>query len=567
MSIGEKLIDEEGDLAEGPVKRIFNEKYAHYKRVIEITEALANFGFGNLMDKAWIGKHFTMPSETKKKIASEAKSIRLRLMFEELGPTFIKIGQMLSTRPDIVPEEFIDELGKLRDKTPPIPFESVKTVIEEELGGAISDHFKDLEEKPIASASIGQVHIAHLKNGKKVAVKVQRPGIKEVIKADMEILEDLAGVIKKRFKEELKMDPVAIIEEFRTMIFREIDYTIEARNIQRISGNFRKNSQVKVPKVYWQKSTKKVLAIEFIDGIAMDNVDDIRSLGLDTKKLVKTIGNAYIQMIFIDGFFHADPHHANIFVMKNGRACFLDFGAIGFLNQEMREKITKFFMYLIRQKVGQAAKTLLEISGASSKKVDLQKLEWDLRDFIDYTYLKRDQVDVARGMNQKIITIAMKHNVMLPASFVLLERALMLVEGVCRDLDPEFDIIGLAEENFVKLLSNELRPDIDPIETLYTAKSYRKVMKTLPSRLDNVLKKLESDDITIRVDMSYVEELRKNMWRTVALMAVSMIAVAILFITAWMGQELKIPVFNRAIGSLAIVVIWAIVAFLIYRQR
>jgi ubiquinone biosynthesis protein len=543
MRLGNRLTDESGEEdVRGPIRRMLSDKYVHAKRVGEILAALSRFGFGRVWDSASLLKDLQLDSRERKELAQMRVPIRLRLFFESLGPTYVKLGQMLSTRPDLIPEEYAEELANLRDDVPPVPFEKIQETVECELGAKLADLFSSFDERPLAVASIGQVHRAVVKGtGEKVAVKVQRPDVAEIVKADMEILKDLVRVLKSSFRSIPNFDPEAVLDEFGRMIQREIDYTIEARNIRRFTENFKDMKEVCFPTVHWQ-------------------------LKLDLSRLTEVLGKAYIKMIFADGFFHADPHQGNIFILKDGRVCFLDFGAIGYLDDDTRDRVSLFYMSLIKQDVGRAAGLLVEMSGAARKNVDLRLLEWDLRDYIDYTLLRREKVKMAAGMNRRIATISMKHGVMLPSSFVLLERALAEVEGVCRTLDPDFDIVELAQKNLMLMLEARYRPKLDPLQAVETARSYRVLVRELPGRVDRLLKKLETDDFTVKVDTSLFDDLKHNIRRMGLIMAVTVIAASLIIYMGWEGQSLNLQLVHVTVGVSAIVFAWLVAVFAINRR-
>lgn len=568
MKLGGRLTDESGeeDVA-GPIRRMLSDKYVHAKRVGEILAALSRFGFGRVWDSASLLKDLPLDSRERKELAQMRVPIRLRLFFESLGPTYVKLGQMLSTRPDLVPEEYAEELASLRDDVPPVPFEKVRETVENELGAKLSDLFGSFEERPLAAASIGQVHRAVVKGtGEKVAVKVQRPDIAGIMKADMEILHDLVSVLKSSFSSIPNFDPAAVLDEFGRMLQREIDYTIEARNIRRFTENFKDMKEVCFPTVHWKLSGRRVLTMDLIDGVAVDRKEELARLKLDLSKLTEVLGKAYIKMIFADGFFHADPHQGNIFVLGDGRVCFLDFGAIGYLDDTTRDRVSLFYLSLIKEDVGRAAALLVEMSGAARKNVDLRLLEWDLRDYLDYTLLRREKVEMAAGMNQRIVTISMKHGVMLPSSFVLLERALALVEGVCRTLDPGFDIVELAQKNLMLMLEARYRPKPDPLQAVETARSYRALVRELPGRVDRLLKKVEDDDFTVKVDRSLFDELKVNIRRMGKTIAVTMIAAALILYIGWEGRSINLQFVHVTIGVFAIVGVWLVAVLMINRR-
>ncbi len=569
MELGGRLTNETGeDDVRGPIRRMLSDKYAHYKRVAEILAALSRYGFGRAWDSATVLKDLPFDSESRKEVMALRTPVRFRQFLEGLGPAFIKLGQLLSTRPDLIAEEYADELANLRDKVPPEPFDCIRETVESELGAKLGELFASFEEKPVAAASIGQVHRAVLKGTKQVvAVKVQRPGVADLVRADMEILKDMVAVLERSFSSITRFNAKGTVEEFERMLQREIDYTIEARNIRRFSVNFKDMGEVCFPAVHWKQSARRVLTMDFIDGFAIDNKEELARMKADPAKLTSALGKSYIKMIFVDGFFHADPHQGNIFVLRDGRVCFLDFGAIGYLDEEMRDKVAMFYMALIRQDAGQAARLLLEMSGASERTVDMHVLEWDLRDFMDFSVLARQKVHLSRGMNQRIVTIAMKHGVMLPSSFVLLERALAEIEGVCRTLDPVFDITRLAQDNLEMMLKARYRPKLDPLRTVETARRYRKAMRELPVRVDQLFRKLEGGEITIRVDPSIFDGVKASVRRTGLILAVTLMAAAVMVYMGWEGQRLELQTIHRTVGVAAVAAAWlAAVVFLARRK-
>lgn len=564
--IDRDIMDDSGGSRE-PIRRLLSQKYVHYKRVGEILGALSKFGFGRVWDSASLLKDYELEAEEKREIADQKSSVRFRLFLESLGPTFIKLGQMLSTRSDLIPKEYTHELGSLRDDVPPITFEKVKEILEEELEKKIPDIFESFEEKPIAAASIGQVHVGILREtNEKVAVKVQRPDIKKIIKADLEILGNIADILEKAFRNIENFDPSGIIDEFGHMITREIDYTLEARNIARFRENLASMENVVIPKIYWKLSTKKVLTMEFIEGASLDSKEKLREMKIDNKAITDTLGKAYVKQIFIDGFFHADPHHDNVFAMRGNRVCFLDFGAIGFMNDETRDRVTTFYISLIQKRIDKAAEALIEMSGGSSHNVDFQRLEWDLRDFVDYTLLKKDNVNISSGMNQRMVDVALNHNIMLPSSFFLFERALMQVEGVCRELNPNFDIVEVAKANIMPLMRKRYSLAPDPIQTMETAREYRRFMHALPKRADRILRKLESDELKIKVDQTIFQDLKSYVRKIGLILSVSVIAAAIILYLAISEEVINLAFLPEPISVLSIVVIWLIAITVIYRR-
>jgi ubiquinone biosynthesis protein len=287
---------------------------------------------------------------------------------------------------------------------------------------------------------------------------------------------------------------------------------------------------------------------------------------VDLKAVTETLGAAYIKQIFIDGFFHADPHQDNVFVMKGNRVCFLDFGAIGYMDDGTRDLVGTFYIALITENTKKSAESLIQLSGTPESHVNFQRLEWDLKDLLDYNILQRAKVPVDSGANQRIVDVAMKHGVMLPSSFVLFERAMAQIDGVCRTLNPEFDIVEIAKKNIMPVLRERYQQKPEPLEALETAREYRKFMSTLPKRADAVMKKLESDDLSVKIQGEPLEKLRRQIRKTGYILAVSIILATLMINIAISGNSIDIDPIPVSIDSVSIVLIWIMAIFFIHRR-
>jgi ubiquinone biosynthesis protein len=303
-----------------------------------------------------------------------------------------------------------------------------------------------------------------------------------------------------------------------------------------------------------------------MDGIALDEVEKLKVEKVDLKAVTETLGAAYIKQIFIDGFFHADPHQDNVFVMKGNKVCFLDFGAIGYMDDETRDLVSTFYIALITENTKKSAESLIQLSGTPESDVNFQRLEWDLKDLLDYNTLQRAKVPVDSGANQRIVDVAMKHGVMLPPSFVLFERAMAQVDGVCRILNPEFDIVEIAKKNIMPVMRERYQMKPEPLEALETARDYKKFMSTLPKRADAVLKKLESDDVTVKIEGEHLENLRKQIRKTGYILAVSIILATLIINITISGESIDISPFPVSLTVLSVFVIWIVALFVIHRR-
>jgi ubiquinone biosynthesis protein len=533
---------------------------------LEILNIISKHGFGYLFDRLKSVNIIPKMEDAKKEIKEYPAAIRLRLMLQDLGPTFIKVGQILSTRPDLVPEEYAHELENLRDNVVPIPINEMEVIIQKELGGRLEDIFISFNRTPIGSASIGQVHLAITKNKKEVAVKVQRPNVKNNIMADMEILEDLAEMFKNIISLSEVMDPIEMINEFKRLLTRELDYTVEARSIEHFKRDFLDTTDVIIPNIYWELTTKRVLTMDFIKGIPIDEVDKIKKANINPNNVAITLGQAVARMIFVKGYFHGDPHGGNVLVQSGGKIAFLDFGSVGYLDDKTRDKIRLFYLYIARENVSSAVEIFLDICQVSDQKVNRPALEQDFREFLDFQRLQREGQKIDEGMNQKLISIALKNGFMPPPTFILLERALLEAEGVCRELTANFDLNQMLMPILGDVLQEKLSTTVDPIRAMQTAQEYRELMQRGPKKAYSILNKLDSGNLTVKVDTEFLNDLRLDIWRIFLILGISIIALALLFMVTIGGMSFKTPLFHISVTIIPIVICWIISVWWIYRR-
>jgi ubiquinone biosynthesis protein len=564
--LNRELGGEPGTKRERIIGRRLREGYIHYRRYLEILNIISKYGFGYLFDRVRSVNIIPKLEGTKEKIKHKPAGVRLRLMFEELGPTFIKIGQMLTTQPNLVPEEYIAELESLKDDVAPIPYEDVKTAVEKELGKKINDSFIKFDKTPVGSASIGQVHRALTKAKKKVAVKIQRPKVKDKIMADMKILEDLADMFSDILDISEVVDPIDMVREFKRLLSRELDYTIEARSIEHFRDDFSGVDEVVIPRVYWDLTTQRVLTMDFIEGIPVDEVKKLKSAGLDPKVVALNLGQAVARMIFVKGYFHGDPHGGNVMVQSGCKIALLDFGSIGFLDEKMRNKIRLFYLFIAKENVSRATEIFLDICQVSESKINRPALEQDLKEFLDYQRLLRKGHQIKDGMNQRIVSVALKHGFAPPPPFILLERALLEVEGVARKLSPKFDLNEMLRPILGDMLKEKLTTEMDPLGAIQTAQEYKELMRKGPKKVLSILDKLDSGDLVVKMDSTLVDDIRQDMWRIVLIMGVTIIAMALLLMVAVAGITIKTPVFGMSVTAIPILILWLVAIWWIYRR-
>ena len=425
---------------------VFGRTYRHLNRYRQILAILFKHGFGDLVERLKIDQYIEVGLQLISKKRREpleklSRAERVRMAFEELGPTYIKLGQALSTRPDLIPFEFIRELSKLQDDVPAFPFPQAVEIIEKELGAAPKDLFESIEEHPIASGSIGQVHKAWLNEDEAVAVKVQRPGIRKIIEVDLEIMLHLATLIERHIEEFSLHRPIKIVEEFADSLGKEIDYTIEAANMERFARQFLDTPTIYIPKVYREMSTSHILTAEFIDGIKVSRIEKLKEAGLDPKKLNENGADLLFKQIFDYGFFHADPHPGNIFALPNNVICLLDFGNAGMVDRTTREEFVDLIDSVVHRNEKRAMQMLLKLA-IYDEEPDPRRFERDVADFMGrHLYKPLKEIELGKLLHYLMETAA-RHRLRIRPDIFLMMKALATVEGVAMTLDPGFDMIS-----------------------------------------------------------------------------------------------------------------------------
>jgi ubiquinone biosynthesis protein len=480
------------------------------KRLREIIKVMSKYEFGYLIEKIKL-KHkipFISPSYDYESLEEldESTPERLRLVLQELGPTFIKLGQTLSTRPDLVGEKIANEFVKLQDDNPPIDFEIVKTTLEKELGSPIQNIFSSFDAEPLGSASIGQVHRGVLKTGEQVAVKVQKPGVKQVIESDISIMEFLAKRIDNYVPQFKIYNVPGIVEEFKRSILKEIDYENEAINLKRFSYNFKDDETVKVPTLYSEYSTLNVITMELIVGTKVSDVTEVE--GFDLNLIAERGAISYFKQVIDYGFFHADPHPSNIYILDNNVVCYIDFGMMGVLDNDFKHNLAELIIYFIDNNVGGMIEQLT-FMGMIDENVDSKSLKYDLTDLM-YKYYGTELNEVHGGMND-LIHLMRKYHVSMPREFVLLARGIGMVEETGEKLDPTFNAVEVCRP----IIKGVIRKKLTPLNFVeYLKKNViemEHVLKSVPKTITKTLYKLEEGEIRIKVEHEGLERITNKL--------------------------------------------------------
>jgi ubiquinone biosynthesis protein len=413
----------------------------------------------------------------------------------ELGTTFIKIGQMLSTRPDIIGPALAEELGQLRSNTPPDSPETVRATIQAELGKPVTDLFQDFDEGSFASASIGQVHRARLANGQMVVVKVQHAGIEQRIIEDLNITAGLAELLQKHVPRLRHYQPVATVREFRRLLLNELNFSLERRNLEELARNFAKDSGVRFPQVYPDLCTRRVLTMEMLQGVSTSNVEALQQSGADLDDLARRGANLFLQMIFRDGFYHADPHPDNLMLLPGGAVGILDCGMVGRLNDRLREEIDGLLL-AVAQKDAKEVADIVKRLGSVPSNLDHEALETDVRNFVEeFGHLSLRDFDLSGALN-RMIEIIHQYQIVLPPDCSLLLKTLVVLEGTSRSLNPSFSLAELIEP--IKTKTRLFRPDrwLNKLHRAY--RDWDRLLEALPRDLGEILRDLRNGSLSIR---------------------------------------------------------------------
>jgi ubiquinone biosynthesis protein len=470
--------------------------YRHLNRYQRILRVLFKYGFNDLVDRLHIDQYLEsglqmINRKPREHISRLSRPERLRLVFEELGPTFIKLGQLLSTRPDLIPADFLDELAKLQDDIPSFSLEEVRAIFKEELGRYPEEIFHYFDTEPLAAASIGQVHRARMDSGAEVVVKVQRPGIENVIAVDLEILAHIAELMEQYLEEVQGHQPMAIVHEFARSLSREIDFSIELANIQRFARQFEGNPAIHVPLVYPELSTDRVLVMEYVVGIKSSKIETLREQGYDLPLIAARGANLVMEQIFVHGFFHADPHPGNVFILPDNVVCFIDFGQMGRLSLKDREDFTDLVLDLVAGNEQKIAAGVLKVT-VQLGEVDRESLTRDLGNLMDM-YLYRPLEDLEAGkILQDLLDLVSRHKLSFKPSLYQMMKALSTVEGVGLMLDPKLELIKLAKPFMRKIRLGRMQPGRIAEELSLTGFAYLHLFRDLPHELRTILTQLRS---------------------------------------------------------------------------
>ncbi len=424
--------------------------------------------------------------------------VHFRKVIEGLGPTFVKFGQLLSLRPDVIPVEYCEELRKLQDNVPGFPYQEVELTIEQDLGKPISAIFSSFEKKPIAAASIAQVHSARLKNGLRVAVKILRPGVPETINQDIRLMEKIAGLFEKYIEESRPFRPKRFVQEFKDWTLREIDFRNEASHMQEMRELFKDNTHLQIPRTYPHYATKRVLVMEYMEGTHIDDDAGLKKIHADRRQLAINGVRLMMEQTLVHGIFHGDPHPGNLLVKNKEKFIFLDFGIVGRLSQRQRRKISIYLTYLFQRDLERALRHLLDLAELTEGS-DVEGFRRKAMDILSACYGSLETNSLSQAFFQSVAA-GVPHRVYFPADLVLLSKAFVTTESVGRNLYPQFSILRDAREPVESTLRSQIGPRQSLQNLLRNSLDYSDLIEEAPIHAMKMINMIERGEVKVKVD-------------------------------------------------------------------
>jgi ubiquinone biosynthesis protein len=468
----------------------------------------AKHGFHNVAERVRLGKFLVERLSAKDGIEKLTAAERVRLSFEELGPTFVKLGQVLASRPDLIPADYVQEFERLHDRVQPLPFETVRAVLEEEFGDRLDDLFASIDSAPLGSASIAQVHAAKLRTGEDVVIKVQRPGIVQTISDDLSVLYMLAELLARYIPETRIYRPVSIVDEFFKTLEFETNFIVEANNLRRFAANFPGEKDPRIPKVHLELTTERVLVMEALKGIPLSQDEALRQPDIDPREVIRCGLRAYLKMVFIDGLFHGDLHAGNFFVYPGNQIGLIDFGVVGRLNPKTQTAIANMLLALSKEDYERLALEYVDLAPFTDR-VNLDLFARELRELIAPFYgLTLRNVNLGKLLMSSG-SIAARHHLTVPTELMMFFKSIVAIEGLGRRIDRDFDFLSASLEFAGDLAKFQLDPNRMVHDMSEVARESRNFIASLPRQLSFFLRKINSPDHAIRLNIRGLDELRR----------------------------------------------------------
>ncbi len=519
--------------------------YAHLVRYREMARVAARYGFGFLSDLLGQAAGFALPRRRQKAARPGVYRLsrweRIRRALEDLGPAFVKIGQILSTRPDIVPPGLAVELEKLQDQAAPFAFSRVEAVVAAELGAPPGEVFSAFDPEPIAAASLGQVHTACLKSGEEVVVKVQRPGIEKVVRTDLEILREVVSVATQRSRLEHVYNLVDVVDELSSALVEELDYTAEGANADRLAHDLRADVHVVIPHVYWEYTTRRVLTMDRMRGVRLTEIDGSRSEAeaeaaqVDRTAIARALTSTILEQILVHGFFHADPHPGNVVALPEGKIALLDFGMMGDVGDDLKRDFGNFLLAVAARSPSHLVAVLLKL-GVAPPGADTRSLARGVEILLRRYYgVPVVQFSVA-DLTKDVLDLCLKHRIRIRADFALVMKALATVEGTVRRVEPSFNLVEAAEPFARRLVRERMRPASLLKSLGKVGADYADFMARLPGKLGRVLDLATGGQLKVKWELEGANRFLRELTSLVNRLALSVVLAGIIVGTALIAR-------------------------------
>jgi ubiquinone biosynthesis protein len=508
-----------------------NRNIRSIRRYLNIVRVLSTYGFDQALEMLGLADMVVRSRRLFRRslpdIARLTAAERMRLALEELGPTFIKLGQILSTRPDVIPHAFVCEFEKLQDNVPSFSFDEVITQITSELGGPVDQFFLEIDPLPLAAASIAQVHRARLKTGEDVVIKVRRPGIVNIIESDISALLALAGLAERHVPGSDLYDPVSIVREFARTIRREMDFTREGHTIEKFRDNFSRTPWMYFPRVHWEQSSRGILTMEYVPGTKVSDKEKLANKGLDGKLIARRGADSFLEMVLQHGFFHGDLHPGNVMILPDNVICLLDYGIVGRLDESLKTFLTDTLSAIVNRDMDEVVSLLL-FAGDISDSLDIRALKRDLFNFIDgYYEIPLKEIEVGR-MLMEFIEIITLYNIRIPVDLMLLAKSLVQIEGMGRALDPAFDMVEHLRPFMVKAIRKKFSPRRVSRDINQILLSYLNLARNIPRDLKEIINRVNRNKFKIDLEHRGLDKFTAEFDRSINRLSTSMILAAMI---------------------------------------
>ena len=521
-----------------------NRNIRSLRRYLNIVRVLSTYGFDHVLEMLGLSD---MVARSKRLFRHDKADInrltsaeRMRLALEELGPTFIKLGQLLSTRPDIVPSAFVHEFEKLQDSVPSFCFIELKSQVERELCGSAETFYAEIDPISLAAASIAQVHRARLVSGEHVVIKVRRPGVVELVESDISGLMGLAHLAERHMPGSEIYDPVGVVREFARSIRREMDFTREGHTIEKFRDNFKGTPWMYFPRVYWNQSSRGVLTLEYVEGLKVSDLQSLDQAGLDRKLIARRGAAAFLEMVLNHGFFHGDPHPGNVLILPDNVICLLDYGIVGRLDDELKTFLSDILLAIVNRDMDEVVSLLL-FAGDISDTLNVRSLKRDLANFIDSYYeIPLQEIEVGR-MLLEFIEIITLYNIRIQPDLMLLTKSLIIIEGMGRNLDPEFNMVEHLTPFMQKAMRHKFSPRRISRDINSILLSYVNLARNLPRDLKEIVNRINRNKFKIDLEHRGLDKFTTDFDRSINRLSSSMILAALIIGSSIIMQTDKGP--------------------------